>query len=350
MLSKRISSIILPSLVLFAVGCGDGAEQTAETASADADWVALSESPVPTADAVPRTELKLNLRAGDRFPLRKVVEQELAQSEAGQLSSVSRSRLEMLMAITVDERQGSETRLSVRYDRIRFEQEVGGRKVVYDSANPPQSLPGELAAYHGMIGNGFSFWLDAKNRIQRVEGFSDFLDSCLRHVPAEQRSRVLLGVEVSSGEDGVADFIDDTIGLLPFDAPKAVGESWTRTRRMARPVQMEIQNVCTLDEFTDQFAVIDIRGRVTPILSSGVQTVSHESVTLRVNNGFTQGRCVVFRDTGLPRESRIEHEVEMTVVMPGGASYDQHKRVVSTVQAYPAMRAAGVAPASPARR
>ena len=335
MFTKWSSAIVLPTMMLFVSGCGEIQEQAATDTASDSDWVALSESPVPTAEALPRAELKLKLQTGDRFPLRKIVEQELEQSEAGQLSSVSRSRLEMLMAIAVDERRATDTKLSVRYDRIRFEQRIGERELVYDSANPPESLPGELVAYHGMIGNGFAFWLDGKNRIQRVEGFSEFLENCLRHVPPNQRSDVLLGVENNSGEDGVADFIDDTIGLLPFDAPKAAGDSWTRVRRMARPVQMEIENVCTLDEFSEEFAVIDIQGRVTPILSSGIQTMSHESVTLRVNRGSTHGRCVIFRETGLPRESRIEHEAE---VMPGGSSYDQIKRVVSTVQAYPAMR------------
>lgn len=325
--------------VCLCTGCGSKADPPA--VATDAAGAAVVDPAVPTAPAVERASLTLRLSRGDRFPLRKVVEQELIQSEAGGAAETSRSRLEMLMAITVEEVDNNGTRFAVRYDRIRYARQMGDETLEYDSLQPPVALPLELAAYQGMLGQGFSFRIDRDNRIAEVDGFAEFLQASLRDVPEENRSEVLLGVEASSGEDGVADFIDDTIGLLPADTPKAPGDTWRRPRRIARPVPMQIDTVCTLRDLTPDLAVVDLRGQVTPVMSSGVQTVGHDGVRLLVRGGTTEGHCVLFRDSGLPKESHIVQTVEMTVSLEGGATFDQQKRVITRVESYPAMTGAG---------
>jgi hypothetical protein len=335
---KWISSVGVCAALGFVLGCGSGEEPLpgeSHQSSAAADPV------VPTAPAVERASLELRLSPGDRFPLRKVVEQELIQTEAGREPETSRSRLEMLMAITVEDVTEAGTRFAVRYDRIRYARQVGNEVLQYDSLEPPVAVPLELAAYQGMLGQGFSFRIGRDNRIAEVIGFAEFLQASLRDVPEENRSEVLLGVETSSGEDGVTDFVDDTIGLLPFDSPKSPGDTWRRPRDIARPVPMHINTVCTLRDLTPEIAVVDLRGQITPVMSSGVQAVSHENVHLLVRGGGTEGHCVIYRDTGLPKESHVVQTVDMTVSLPGGQQLEQQKRVVTRVESYPMMESAG---------
>lgn len=331
------AATISPLLLLLALvvihGCGS-ADDARTSAAADPD--------VPSAPAMERAPLELRLAIGDRFPLRKVVEQELVQSFPGlpgRPPETSRSRLEMLLGIVVEGVEAGTTRLAVRYDRIRYSRDVQGETLEFDSAQPPVAVPLELAAYHGMVGRGFSFWIGADNRIVRVEGFAEFVKSTLAGVPPESRDDVLLGAEAGTGADGVADFIDDTIGLLPYDAPKAVGDTWRRERRVARPVPMHIDTLCTLRDLTPETAVVDVRGDVTPAMTTGIRAVAHESMTLVVERGSTTGECVIFRDTGLPKESRIVQDVEMSMTILGKAPVRQRKKVVTTVESYPAMRA-----------
>jgi hypothetical protein len=61
-------------------------------------------------------------------------------------------------------------------------------------------------------------------------------------------------------------------------------------------------------------------------------------VRVTVKGGRSQGHCTIFRDTGLPKESRVERIVDMTVQMAGGIEFDQQKRTVTTVEAYPPQR------------
>ena len=186
-----------------------------------------------------------------------------------------------------------------------------------------------------MVGRGFSFWLGAENRIARVAGFAAFVQAALAKVPPESRQDVLLGVEAGTGDDGVVDFVDDTLGLLPFDGTKAAGDTWRHTQRMARPVPMHIDTLCTLRDLTPELAVIDVRGDVTPMVSSGVRTVAHEALHVVVERGRTVGECTLFRDTGLPKESKIVQEIDLAIRAPGQPAMQQHKRVTTTIESFP---------------
>lgn len=309
-------------------------------------------------EQIEKARLGLNLNAGDRFPLRKVVEQELTQTSANGESQVSRSRLEVMFAITVADRKEDRTQLQVRYDRVQYSHDVAGERIEYDSTrhagfdgagfrgpdvgvDAPRGemsdeIPIAVRAYHHMVNDGFSFWLGADNQIEEVEGFTEFVQRCLSDVPEDRRREVLLGIEAGTGETGVANFVDNSIGLLPYGTGPAPGDSWERPQRIGRPVPMHISNVYTLKELDDNFAVIDIRGKIAPTASLDKSTRTSRGVEITVNGGETIGSCTIFRETGLPRESRVDRTVDMTLTVIGGHTFQQRKQVTTTIEAFPA--------------
>jgi hypothetical protein len=119
---------------------------------------------------------------------------------------------------------------------------------------------------------------------------------------------------------------------------------------------MFINNKFTLKELTDQLAVIDIHGTITPSLT--LKTGGTPAGTnIVMNGGSTIGSCTIYRDTGLPKESRIDRLMDMTVTMPEHGQFHQTKRVTTLVESFPVTRAAsrssavitpGTAPALPA--
>lgn len=322
-------------LLLLITGCGDGSRNATRTDQS-------AEAEVPHAPPLESVELRLQLTAGDRVPLRKVVEQQIDRSFAatGRQPDSSRSRLEMLLALTVEDVNARSARCSVRYDRIQYSRSRGGQRLDYDSARPPVAIPLELAAYQGMVGRGFTFWIGPDHQIERTEGFANFVNAALANIPPQSRSEALLGVEAGAGEDGVVDFLNDTIGLFPGGVPKAAGDTWHHKRRIARPVPMHIDTLCTLRELTDEFAVVDLRGDVTPLVSTGVQTVAHEPTHMVVERGNTVGECILFRDTGLPKQSRLVQEFDLAFTFVGKPSFKEHRRVTTTIECYPLLRAA----------
>ncbi|MEZ6059416.1 MAG: DUF6263 family protein [Planctomycetaceae bacterium] len=356
----------------FLIGC-DHSDSDAST-SADADSALLdellgspdtaSESGSETAGkpnpATPVTltargeRLELRLQPGDRFPLIKTIEQTLIQkSEA--YPAMARTRLELSMAIDVREVRPDAILMSVSYSRIGYSHDINGQRIVFDSDTHQGRVPDDVIPYAGMVGNGFSFWLGRDNRIRELVDYDAFLERCVRHVPIERRQSLLAEISTRFGDDGVANFVDDTIGLLPYntdvDADSATrvvtGDVWTRERRLMQPVPIYLTSTYRLVSLDDDTAEIDITGRI----ASGEtyrDVNSQQKSGVRILGGQSIGSCIVDRATGLPLELNRTRFLNMEVTTEDNERVTQDKQIVTTIRAFPQARGPVVQNAQPA--
>ncbi len=349
----RSCSVMLGLLLL--VGCQQGDDDESDSpefsiSRAPAQQPEKKEEALPSdIELVGRKEppregsLKFSLKPGAKFPLQKTVEQSLAQqTKDGKL--MSKSRLFTRFAITVDGEEPGKRRLSVRYDRVRYGHDLIGDKVEYDSANPGEQIPEAALFYHGMVNNGFSFWLSDDNKFLDVEGMPEFLQRCARFVPERRRQQMLEQVLSNSEDESFANFLDDSIGLLPFnkDAPGREsfikeGDEWKRSRKLTSPVPMALDTTFKLTQLGEKTAKIDIFGRIVPMrvatLSVAGQAKSDSEMYLK--DGHTAGVCTIDRESGLPIFSRVERNLSLRVRIPSAGEFDQNKRVVTTIEAFP---------------
>lgn len=323
----RWSLCLLP-LVATLAGCGlQDAEELPELAVPD--WVSDS------AKSPAAAPIKLNLHAGDRFPLRKVIEKEVEQRLPTGQSQIHKLRIELTLGMTVEAVSDRGTKFRVRYERVRYTHQDPESYVEYDSALPQQAPPLSMRAWQAMVGDGFAFQVGRDNQIASVEGFQEFLQRCLSVIPPDRQEEVMLSIESSSGENGVSDFVDNAIGLLPTGEQKP-GDVWERARHIGRPVPMQLHNTYTLKELSDNLAVIQISGRITPSTTlMDTPQASARRVRMVVREGTAWGACSIYRDTGLPQKSRVEHDILMTVYTSGGATFDQHVRGATTIESFP---------------
>jgi len=348
------------TFVLPSVGCTKSQDEGANVAAELPDWLdeddarpsrkkrsrdskaeeefdSAAENDRPLSERPGKLELKL--KPGDRFPLTKTVDVELAQASTNGSPEISRRRLELMLLIEVAEKRVDRTRLQVRYERVRYSREVAGEKLEYDSTRPPAEVPFAVRMYHDMVHDGFSFWLNEENQIVEAEDFKAFLNRCLRNIPEDRRQQAVIEAE-GNGENGITDFIDNSIALLPFGYRKA-GDSWDKTRNVSRPVPMIIRSTYRLEELNDETAVISITGKVGASTTTGESATSND-FRVTVTGGHTNGECTVFRDTGLPRASRIETLVDM-LVQAQAVEFRQQQKTVTTIESYPVVT--GSAPA-----
>jgi len=356
---KWWGGLLVPASLALISGCGWWNAQTDE---GEEDPVLVSDdasgsAPAPSKSGAPQQKLELHLKPGDRFPLRKTVEHTLRQP-TGQDWSTSRSNLDLLLSVTVNEirepggprnnpdPRGGQKRLQVQYHRIRFSQEVAGQnKVQYDSDAPQRPLSLAAIGYHGLKDNGFEFWLSAENQIIEIVGFDQFLERCLRDVPPARQQQVRAAMAATTGSDGIANFVDDSIGLLPVTAVRE-GESWSRDRHVLQPVPMYASNRYTLRRITDEIAEIDITGTVSPSVNFGPSQQPNHEINVSVRGGNSVGTCLLDRRTGLPMQSRVEQSLDMVVRLPDGSEFDQYKSTLTTIKYFPGQD--GGAPISPA--
>ena len=288
-------------------------------------------------------DLSFSLNVGDRFPLLKTIEQTLVQeSSVGPVTS--RSNLTLMFAITVDEEDTGTRKLGVRYQRVKYRQEILGELTEYDSQSSPTHVPDALQVYHGLAGNSFSFWIGADNRITRVIEFDQFLKRCVRHAPPHKQKELLTQIVGTQEDEGFANFVDESIGLLPYN-PQASGretavqinQQWEKTRTIMRPLPMEMRTGYTLSSLTRDRAGIMILGTIEPIKVSQLGPIQQASAkqSISLKKGEITGSCMIDRASGLPLMSRVSRQMDMTVEVPGQRPFEQRKTIVTTIESFP---------------
>lgn len=330
----------------------DGAEKPERTVSLTID-PGLAEPAVPVASADVPQQLQLRLQPGDRFPLVKTIRQNLVQTSADAPASAN-SQLDMHMVIQIDDVNDRAILMNVRYTRIRYSHDINGQAVEFDSDTHQHAVPADILPYAGMVNNGFAFWLGRDNKIQELVGYQAFLEKCVQAVPVERRQNLLTEIASRFGDDGVANFIDDTVGLLPYnpnasaeDASQvAVGDVWYRERRLMHPMPVYMKSTCRLLSLNKDTAEIDITGQI-----ANTETATAGPSGVQIRNGRSIGSCVVDRATGLPLKLNRSRYLTMTVTGADGRVYEQEKRIETTIQAFPDSRGPVVSlPAQPQTR
>ncbi len=342
------SALLLVMLVFVLPGCSyfqsaesDADDETAEFDGDEADDTDDGEKVADDSKPI-EGELELKLKVGDRFPLVKKIDQRLQQGDGQVGMLTNRSMLEMLLSLVVEEiRDDGNKRLSVRYHKIKYGHNIAGRIIEYNSESRNQT-PTEALVYAGLKDNGFSFWIGPDNRVTELIGFQEFLQRCLRDVPPAYRDQVMRQLEGTQSEDGLANFVDDGIGLLPYsDNPRhpavAVkqGSVWElKNRRSEGPIPMSVSTRCVLKNLTDTSAEISLIGKIagstTPV--SYHDGVRNMQITLK--DGHCAGQCTIDRRTGLPTHSEVSRYMEMTVKLPNGTEIPQRKEVLTSITSF----------------
>jgi hypothetical protein len=263
-----------------------------------------------------------------------------------------RTELELTMAITQEEPRptGSSAawdgpvRYRCEYQRIRMKQELPNQSaLVYDSAVTPAVVPPSAAAYHGLKGNGFQFWLSRDRRLLEVVGFEPFLDRCLQPVSAEHREAIRSQMAAGSPHEAIAFFVDDSIGLIPPEGARP-GDRWERSRRIAQPVEILAAMQYTLQQMTPDRVGVEFTGKLTaPGGSDPANLTVPVEAKLTARDGRLSGGYQLDRQTGLPISARTEQSIDLKVRLADGTEFEQFKTTLATLNARPRQAGASAA-------
>jgi len=336
--------VIALGICLLSPGCGSSEDESvSESEPVLPAWNDDSEPPkLATQTEQAPADLTLNVQTGDRFPMKKIIDREVTQEIPGEAPRTHHLRIELSLGVTVEDVTSEGIKLAILYDRVIYKLERPGEVLEYDSKYPRPNLPLSIRAYNAMVKDGFSFWIGSDHQIQKAEGFEEFIARCLQDIPDAQRHEVMLSLESSSGDSSIADFVDNAIGLLPPHEQRVPGDFWSRTRHVSRPIPMDIENKYTLLSVTDDLATVGISGVITPSTTVASDPTSGAAqVRMVVEGGTTQGECTLYRDSGLPRKSNVEHDLTMTVFTAENLSFKQRVRGQTTIEAYPQIGGSG---------
>lgn len=334
----RLVQICLLILTVGLISACSKSPSPAEVAgTADEPAVATS---APLTDEEPN--LALRLKVGDKFPLQKTVVTTLVQPGPSGMER-STSHKEFLLTITIEAMpqegpRAGHRQMGVTFHAVRFSRELNGQKLEYESRKSQGPVPAAAQPYQGMVGNSFSFWLNPHNQIEGIIDFDKFVKRCLKGIPAERVEEVWNNLAIQSGTDGIASFVDDSIGLLP-KSKVAIGDSWTVTRQAQQPIALVCKNRYTLQQIDGQQAEISILGEILPsaVLVDTIPGARQNNLSMSIKGGKSTGSCTIDLRTGLPIHSQVEQFVDMFVKLKNGEEFTQHKQMITTIRAFPSM-------------
>lgn len=341
---RNISCGILLCVVISS-GC-QRSDDTQRLADAGNESSPASTAAIPVAQAAPAdlVDLQLRVEQGDRFPLIKTVEQQVVQSsQAATANAVT--RLQLSLTLTVVESDPESTVFDVRYTRVHYAHNVNGQHTVYDSGTPGTAIPYDAVPYAGLIGQGYAVRVGRNHQVIELIGHDQFMQRCLARVPADRRQSLMNETAVRFGDQGVAGFVPDTLGILPFNdkvQPDLAcrvqeGDSWTLERTLMQPVPVHLDSTCRLVRVTPTMAEIDMAGRITPGQTYAAGSGSVRD-SVRILGGTTEGVCTVDRHLGLPLEVRRRELLNLQVSTESGAVIDQEKRITTEIRIFPQER------------
>lgn len=358
-MSSSIARFAVLATLLLACGTGCGnfrgnaSEDDAELSELD---VIEKASPLEQTEAQPIAQiappqeavLELKLKVGDRFPLSKTVLHRLTQTDQG-VQTVNNSSSGIMLSLCVEEiRPNGMKLIKVMYHKVTYYQDIGGKIASYSSEQPAASVAPEAYLYAGLANNWFKFWLGPDNKIAEIVGFNDFLNRCLQKVPTNYAATIQSQLSATNNEDGIANFIDDSIGLLPFSNDPAhpgvvvkEGSRWELNPRQSNvPFQIVTTTECILKELKTNYAEIALNGRISGPATPVVVKSAAGPMKVLLKRGFSTGNCRVDRATGLPTNSLVQRDLELEIELPDGKRLNQHKESSSAVVSFPSQTAA----------
>lgn len=307
---------------------GDGIATTAHSSRSG------FEQKIENADA---ERLALNLNVGEKFPLVKSITQTVHQFGQGG-DRRSQSKLDIMIVLTVLDHPKTGPNagaylFEVKYHKVKYDQNLLGQKLRFDSENIGAAVPPELQTYQRLIGNGFSFWLNADNQIGELVGFDEFLKRCLEGTASSNQVQASNLIANTTGSEGLANFVDDSIGLLPPTAIR-MGDTWSMDHQVLQPIAMKISSRYSLTSLDDTSAEISILGQIAPIASASTDG-KNRPLNVVVEGGQVFGSCTIDRRSGLPIHSQVNQEITMRVKMADQPEFRQKKQSITTIRAFP---------------
>lgn len=291
-------------------------------------YIAANSEPFPVAEArsIPRP-----LQPGDRFPLRKIVVEELIQPTFSGPTTQIAARHEQDLTISVTDRIGERTKLAVAIDRVQFSQRVGEETVTYDSLSPRELVAEEITPFDLFANDGFSFWVDAENRIVAVDSFQEFLARHEQSNLSSEIQTVSFETDMAPQTQQLAAAIWRMTGMQPLPPAVQAGDQWQRSEELRRPVPLVLHNRYTVTSADAKSIVLEIQGEISPS-AVPIVTDDESEVVVSVTGGQTVGRCTLAVNSGIPEQVQIEHTIDMQVRLAETVSFSQIKKITTTIQ------------------
>lgn len=255
-------------------------------------------------------ELRLKLRAGDRFHLRRTLEQEMTHRPRG-VETKLKQKFGAEYAVEVRSAGADGTaELAVQYYRLTYELDGPDGRIEFDSSAPPDVIPPPARMFAATAGHSLTALLGPDGTVREVRGGDELfamLSATLDLAEGAARDRARESWRQQVGEAALTEDLELALRVLP---PRAVrpGQTWT-TQVVLSTIQATATRQFTLKSLEGGVATIDFTARLAPIPNAPASETEGMRMTTEVS-GTQQGTCRVDSSSGLLRSATWTQEVK----------------------------------------
>lgn len=210
-------------------------------------------------------DLRLRLRAGQRFGTLRTIEQKIVQQspEFGQEVNQTIAIGTAYEVLEVDEAGTAVLRCTYVTARCRFEAPPIG-VVEYDSSNPPEVVPPAVRPFAALLGQSITATIAADGTVKEVRGGKQILErvlSAMELPPGLARESMKEQLGRQFDDEAMRESLAQMLSIYP-DRPVAVGDSWSRRVTVSSPVPVTVENTWTLKDRRDGTAFVEVSARI----------------------------------------------------------------------------------------
>lgn len=267
--------------------------------------------------AAPKIQYKLRLRKGQKYYVKMITEQKIAQTVMSQSQDIEQSigLGSDLDVVDVDRSGNAEIRYTYRWAKLRVQGPM--QQVVYDSSVKGGSVPEPAQGLAALVGESYSLSIAPDGRVLVVKGAARMRANVRKKLPAGFAGDLVMSSLAQYIDDqGIKEAAEASMAVLP-NKPVGVGDSWSGQIVLSESTALIMQNKWTLKQREAGIATIDIVSTIKP----NPQVPPRDVGTAKISSQFSgkqKGLIRLEEATGLIVHSKLEQQLsgEAKVVGP----------------------------------
>jgi len=265
-----------------------------------------------------KIELGLKLKAGSKYMLTTVTDQEITQTINDQEQTEWR-QFSMAHALEVKNVDAAgKASVSFTCKRVALTRNPQmGPMVEYDSDDPPEQVPLSAVGLAAMVGKSFSMKVTPEGRSTDAKGFEELLRAMIEAIPeADPRITEIMSQEMKRTCDQTEQGIRLMFDMYPA-GPVGIGDSWSKKYELTTPFPMVVDTTWTLIGRKNGAAHIEATSHITVDPDAGAMRIGAAEMTFKPT-GPIRAKLTVDEETGLAIGSETEeYGFDCTVTTEG---------------------------------
>ncbi|WP_457652587.1 DUF6263 family protein [Rhodocaloribacter sp.] len=265
-----------------------------------------------------KVTLRLHLKEGDSYRLYNLIDQDINQVVMGQEQAVKQQigmgyRYDVL---GVDE---GVYQVKMTYYRVYFKQSGPMGDILYDSENPPETVPMQAKGFAGLLGQSLTLTFDEMGHVQDVAGADEMLANVMKQfeeVDPAMKAQMEQGMRRQFGAEAIKSQMGTMFAIYPED-PVGVGDTWTRDVTLNSGLPLKIATTYRVDALEDGQAKLAVESNIT---AASDEPMNMGGMEIELDLSGTQNGTVLMEvATGMVVDSEIAQRVSGDMIVNDGA-------------------------------